>query len=399
MARIDIEYHELLRNILENGTEKGDRTGTGTISIFDAKIKHNMADGLPMLTTKKVFSKGVITELLWFLSGSTSIKPLVDQGNNIWVGDSYKKYVNNGPTYKFHDELMKWYERHLTKEEFIEKIKTNDGFAKRWGELGPVYGKQWVSWKSGEHRRRYSEMTPHQQSNFDIKEIENNHFDTTYPVEFTINQIQNAIDILKNNPESRRIIVSAWNVAEIDQAVLPPCHWAFELYTEELTRKERFDILHKEAGFTKIPWDRMAYPNHEWLDSVETITGYDHNFNEYEGKTINVPRRRLSLKWHQRSVDTPLGLSFNILSYSLLLVMMAQQVNMVPHMLVGDLTNVHIYKNQLDGVNEQLSRDTSTYNAPKLILNKAEDIFSYKLEDFKIEGYESYPTIKMPLSN
>ena len=397
MAKIDKKYHKVLTKILNKGKDRGDRTGTGTRSIGDAKIKYNMKNGFPLLTTKKMAIKNVITELLWFLSGDTNIQTLVKQGNNIWVGDSYKKYeksfdidpnnfdaeeVSSGhndqcwgyPTLDHVKPTSNEYKRgqinaylegkaekpffYLTKKEFIEQIKTDDEFAKKWGELGPVYGKQWRDWDEDTGTK--------------------------------IDQIQQRIDTLKTNPECRRQIVSAWNVLYLPHMVLPPCHWAFELYTEELTFKERRDlaaIYAKENNKIPLMIDAYGFKGiPEYMDAIDN-SGWE------------IPKRRLSLKWHQRSVDVPLGLPFNIASYAFLLEMFAQQVNMVPGMLIGDLSNVHIYQNQMDGVKEQLSRDTSKFKSPKLKLNKAKDIFSYKLEDFEIVDYESDPTIKFPLSN
>ena len=182
---IDEQYLTIAKSILENGVDKGDRTGTGTKSIFSAQVVHDMSEGFPLLTTKKVFWKGIVTELLWFLRGETNIKYLVENGNNIWVGDAYKKYeIWANEIIKNHNYLK------YTKKEFIEKIKADNEFAKEWGELGPIYGKQWRNWSN-------------------------------------IDQIQQAIHTLKTNPDSRRIIVNAWNVGELDNMTLPPCHWAF----------------------------------------------------------------------------------------------------------------------------------------------------------------------------
>jgi hypothetical protein len=174
------------------------------------------------------------------------------------------------------------------------------------------------------------------------------------------------------------------------------CHWAFELYTEELTLEERFDLLHKEANGSQIPWDRMAYPSHEWMDEVTTLGTYSHDFELNNSKTIKVPRRRLHLKWHQRSVDTFLGLPFNIASYGFLLHMFAQQTNMVPGTLIGDLTNVHIYKNHIEQCEEQLKRTAKPL--PLLELKKADDIFSYSIEDYQIVNYDPHPAIKGDIS-
>lgn len=353
---IDEQYLNVCKEIIENGVDKGDRTGTGTKSIFSAQIKHDMSEGFPLLTTKKVYWKGVVSELLWFLRGDTNIKWLVRNNNNIWVGDAYKRYCNH---FVGHEDIP-------SEDWFVHEIKTNDEFANKWGELGPIYGAQWRNWSQNQYH------------NFDTG-INFNEFNT--------DQIQQAINTLKTNPDSRRIIVSAWNVGELDNMVLPPCHWAFELYTEELTHEERVGLL------GDIQTNNNGY--------------YEHSYTKFKCDENNIPKRRLSLKWHQRSVDTPLGLPFNIASYGLLLEILSKEVNMVPGTLMGDLTNVHIYKNQIEGIKEQLKRDPNRYQYPKLVMSNSltfgnginEFLGSCIISDFQIEEYESYPSIKMPLSN
>lgn len=349
MNNIDKSYQDLLHKIINKGKIRGDRTGTGTVSIFSHTLEMDMGEGFPLLTTKKMFVKAIIHELLWFLKGDTNIKYLVDNDVNIWTSDAYKNYVNEMAK----DEHSSWF----SIEEFIDEIKTNDEFANRWGELGPIYGKQWLNWggffSSGHWNSEINDTGKHFNG---------------------INQIQEAIDTLKDNPESRRILVSAWNVDEIKNMVLPPCHWAFELYTEELTHNERMRQL------------IVIFP--------DVVTSSENVFNLF--KKHNIPKYKLSLKWHQRSVDTFLGLPFNITSYGFLLEMLAQQTNMVAGTLIGDLTNVHIYKNHLDQCSEQLSR--VPMELPKLKLNKAKDIFSYQYDDFNIVDYKSHPQIKGKIS-
>jgi len=441
MAKIDNIYNNLLNEILTNGKSKGDRTGTGTRSIFHHTLEYDMEDGFPLLTTKKMFLKGIITELLWFLNGSTDLRELVEQGNNIWVGDAHKRFLSENVALLHESEASTLLEGHVKngrkKDDFIELIKTNDEFNKKWGDLGPIYGKQWVKWDGWKtkpsigwlHKRdniwcvkwsdthsfshgtdwlytniidsdqsKYGESDEGREVTYKRTTIDYNK-ETFVPnevatvVDYTVgyeggtNQIQNAIDLLNDNPDSRRIMVSAWNPTDIPNMILPPCHWAFELYTEELTLDERIDIS------TFYYKDDVR----QQLEDSTTDTTTKYVLDKLEKQDI--PKRRLSLKWHQRSVDVGLGLGFNIASYAFLLEMFAQQVNMVPGMLVGDLTNVHIYNDHIEQVTEQLGRSVTEHRAPTLKLNKADDMFSYKLEDFSIEGYESYPTIKMPLSN
>jgi thymidylate synthase len=364
MNQLDVTYQQLLQDILENGVEKSDRTGTGTISVFGRQIRHKMSEGFPLLTTKKMYFKGIVTELLWFLKGDTNIKYLVDNNCHIWDGDAYNAYQRG------------FKEKHYlkptsTKEEFIERIKTDDEFAKVWGELGPIYGRQWRNWdvydqyrmKAADGTRFYGKIKP-------------------------IDQIANLINDLKTNPDSRRLMVNAWNVGELDQMVLPPCHYGFQVYTRELSLEERMTI-----------WNERIKGLHfvlTWGNGKTQVDALDEQ---------NIPKRAISLMWNQRSVDTPLGLPFNIASYALLLAIIGKMVNMVPDELIGNLGDTHIYKNQIDGIKEQLTREP--YQLPKLIMsnnvnfNDTIDEFlnSCLISDFQIENYQSHPSIKMPLSN
>jgi len=317
MNRIEEQYRGLLGTLLENSIEKEDRTGTGTLSVFGRQIRHNMKDGFPLLTTKKMAVKTMMTELKWFLKGDTNIKYLVDNGCNIWNGDAYKNYANiecNPP----HDHS-------LSKSEFINQIKTNDEFAKKWGELGPIYGKQWRDWDGRQER------------------------DGSY--DMSLDQIANLIFLLKRNPDSRRLMVNAWNVSELHEMTLPPCHYGFQVYTRKTTRQE---------------------------------------------KIVNPGKyRAISLMWNQRSVDTFLGLPFNIASYAALLCLIAEEVDMIPDQLIGNLGDVHLYKNHEDQAREQLTREI--YDLPTIEftnVNLLDGEFDYEVKDYKY-----HPTIKAPLSN
>ena len=317
MNRIEEQYRGLLGTLLENSIEKEDRTGTGTLSVFGRQIRHNMQDGFPLLTTKKMAVKTMMTELKWFLKGDTNIKYLVDNGCNIWNGDAYKNYANiecNPP----HDHS-------LSKSEFINQIKTNDEFAKKWGELGPIYGKQWRDWDGRQER------------------------DGSY--DMSLDQIANLIFLLKRNPDSRRLMVNAWNVSELHEMTLPPCHYGFQVYTRKTTRQE---------------------------------------------KIVNPGKyRAISLMWNQRSVDTFLGLPFNIASYAALLCLIAEEVDMIPDQLIGNLGDVHLYKNHEDQAREQLTREI--YDLPTIEftnVNLLDGEFDYEIKDYKY-----HPTIKAPLSN
>jgi len=236
MNRLDKDYQALLQDILDNGVEKKDRTGTGTISVFGRQIRHKMSDGFPLLTTKKMAWKTMVTELLWFLRGDTNIKYLVDNNCHIWDRDCFKNYIFNSEwipissvsggfigTKTGSDEIM-------TQELFVNKIKTDDGFAKKWGSLGPVYGKQWRSWTK---KKMYLSTDGSYENIYDEAD------------QTVIDQISVLINELKTNPDSRRLMVSAWNVGELDQMVLPPCHYGFQVYTRELSWKERVEIARK----------------------------------------------------------------------------------------------------------------------------------------------------------
>jgi thymidylate synthase len=325
MNNIERQYQQLLGDILENGVDKKDRTGTGTLSVFGRQIRHKMSEGFPLLTTKKMAWNVMVAELLWFLRGDTNIKFLLDYDCHIWDGDAYKNYTNK----------FLGYEDVPSKEEFIKQIKTDEAFAKKWGDLGPIYGKQWRNWNE------FSEPG----------------WDT-----FKIDQILNLINELKTNPDSRRLMVSAWNVGQLDEMVLPPCHYGFQIYTRE------------ENG-----------------------------------------QRYISLMWNQRSVDTFLGLPFNIASYGLLLEIIAKEVNMVPDELIGNLGDVHLYKNHIEQAKEQMYR--RPYDLPKVQITErnwyqhelvkehlgektfSEKIMSYRPDCFELVGYQSHEKIKAPLSN
>lgn len=394
MNNLDKQYQALLQDILDNGTQKGDRTGTGTISVFGRQIRHNMKEGFPLITTKKMPFKTIAIELIWFLKGDTNIKFLVDNGCNIWNGDAYKNYFNNVQEYEklpnendvksmtmvmdsqgnLHPSSIRF-----TMEEFIERIKTNDAFAKKWGELGPVYGKQWRKWKTGEKRLKWNQLTEYEQKSLDEETINNMHLDVpVYNKEIFIDQIRNLVEDLRNNPDSRRLMVNAWNVGEIDQMVLPPCHYGFQLYTRELSQQEKQDWWFRQLGDSHVE----GHPNYDLL-----------------------PKRAISLIWNQRSVDTFLGLPFNIASYGLLLEILAKEVNMVPDELIGNLGDTHLYSNHLGQAKEQIERES--FDLPNVNVNdswkfsSSSPVFAdnLKLDMFELVDYKSHGVIKAPLSN
>ena len=360
MNSLDKQYLQLLQDILDNGVKKKDRTGTGTISVFGRQIRHKMSDGFPLLTTKKMHWKSIVTELLWFLRGDTNIKYLVDNGCHIWDGDAYKNYHKQNDGILGSSDLWT-----LTKEEFIKQIKTDDEFAKKWGDLGPIYGKQWREWKT-------EVAIPTTLKIDDGDDIEPLYVKGTQ----YIDQIQNLINDLKTNPDSRRLMVNAWNVGELDQMVLPPCHYGFQVYTRELNREERVDLYIKKYGY-------------EGMD-----------FQKYKD---TIPTRAISLMWNQSSVDFGLGAPFNIASYGLLLGIIAKEVYMVPDELIGNLGDVHLYLDHVEPIKEQLNREP--YPLPTLKIKpevkwkEGDCLPTYSIGDFTLENYQSHPTIKLPLSN
>lgn len=298
----ELAYLSLLKEVLQEGAFKNDRTGTGTYSLFGRQIKFNLQEGFPLLTTKKIFTKGVIVELLWFLAGDTNIKFLVENNVNIWNEWPYRTYLKKNPpnTKNF-----------LSQEDFIENIKKSTLFAKKWGELGPVYGYQWRNWETKEGKR--------------------------------IDQITNLIDTIKSNPESRRLIVTAWNVSDIEKMAisgLPPCHTLFQFYVSD---------------------------------------------------------NKLSCQLYQRSADIFLGVPFNIASYSLLTHLVARATNKEVGDFVHTFGDVHLYANHKKQAAEQLERKPRSF--PNLVINTSNyNIFSYKLTDFKFENYNPYPPIKAPVA-
>jgi len=387
MNTIDKKYQQLLSDIIEFGVEKKDRTGTGTISEFGHQIRHKMSEGFPLLTTKKMHWKSIVTELLWFLRGDTNIKFLLDYDCHIWDGDAFKHYTQKiedvieaymcGDIMGFEPRMEKWYSDSdklipLTKEEFIHNIKTDNEFAKEWGDLGPIYGKQWRQWQG------WMDMNGNEKGSL------------------WYDQILQLVHSLKTNPDSRRLMVSAWNVAELDQMVLPPCHYGFQVYTRELRLMERIDIA-IEKGLTTKTAHLSEEDYWKWCD----------------GK--NIPTRAISLMWNQRSCDTFLGLPFNIASYALLLEIIAKEVNMMPEDLIGNLGDVHLYKNHIEQAKEQISREP--YSLPTIQITERnwyqhekvkenlgpktfrDIILSYRPDCFELIGYESHPKIKAPLSN
>lgn len=318
MTKIFTQYEDYLRDIMTNGREKSDRTGTGTKAVFGRQMRWDMADGFPLVGTKKVHIKSIVEELRWFLLGLSDNNWLKERGVTIW-----------------------------------------DEWAREDGDLGPVYGVQWRAW-SGNPILQY----PHESDG------------DPWVHQPKIDQIQIALDTLRKSPDSRRIIVSAWNVADLPKMALAPCHCLFQFNTELATEQER---------------ENYAYNNN--MLSIELDgEGLSHHSLDVH----RVPKYRLSLQMYQRSCDSFLGVPFNIASYAFLLHMFAQQVDMIPGDFIWTGGDCHIYSNHFEQVKEQLSRPIPMQ--PELKLRKAADLFSYQLEDFELVGYNPLPAIKAPVA-
>ncbi len=298
-------YLDLLEDVKNNGVGKDDRTGTGTRSVFGRQLRCDLSKGFPLLTTKKVFLRGIIHELLWFVRGDTNIKYLVDNNVGIWNEWPFQNYLNQqGLSEKVEKHSCEWEER---LDEFIDNIKRSDGFAQQWGELGPVYGKQWRNFSG-------------------------------------IDQLDWVVNEIKTNPTSRRLIVSAWNPAEIEEmakAGLPPCHTLFQFY--------------------------VSHDN------------------------------KLSCQLYQRSADLFLGVPFNIASYALLTMMVAQVCDLELGDFVHAFGDVHIYNNHVEQVEQQLSRSPKPLPTMK-INSEVSSLFDFTFEDFELIGYDADPAIKAPVA-
>jgi len=306
----DAAYHEQIRHVLKNGVRKPNRTGIDTIGVFGHQMRFDLRDGtIPLITTKKMHTRSIIHEILWYLKGDSNIQYLKDNNVTIW-----------------------------------------DEWADENGDLGPVYGVQWRGWRG---------------------------FDEHAELPFGVDQIANVIDKLKNNPNDRRMIVSAWNVAALPDMKLPPCHYAFQFYARPLTDLDRIRLA------TKIynPEDVMSSDN-------GAVAFCDE---------INIPKYQLSLLLNQRSCDVGLGVPFNIVQYSILLRMFCEVANMVPGEFIWSGADVHIYENHIDALQEQLLREP--YPSPTFkFARKIDSIDNFKFEDFIIENYASHPTIKMDVA-
>lgn len=436
---VDKQYQDLLIDIIENGNDRGDRTGTGTRSTFGQVLKINMQDGFPLLTSKKMATSQVVNELLWLMSGSTNIKSMVEVGNNIWVGDAYKKYLK-WEEQAYADEIDKLScnglftvevdFQILTRKQFINNIIGNDAFAKLHGELGPIYGKQWrnVEQQTSSHLEAYNKYLLSFDKDYFVGQNCNVHelfenrpysFEYFYKlitseedvimyhenVQYTfkevygntrrIDQLQDAIDKIITNPEDRRIMVNSWNVSEIHKMTLPPCHYSFQLYVEEITNEELLMLLDSRNLLDEYSY-YFADNKSAFYDTVK--------MNEWF-RSHNIPTKKVSLAWNQRSIDTALGLPFNIASYATLLEIICAMTGTISNQLIGFLGDTHLYSNHLEDAKIQSSRPT--FELCKIKLPEAfskssnlDDVISYEnFEQIEFINYQSSEKIAYELSN
>jgi thymidylate synthase len=386
MNKVDTEYFRIVNDILTNGRLKKNRTGVDTIGIFGAQAKYNVdLNAFPLLTTKKVHWPAIVHELLWFISGDTNIKYLVDNNVRIWNEWAYKKYTDTCIS-KIPDNELESLSvlsgmslsdvDHLPMDMFIERIKNDVEFAKKWGELGEgTYGGMWRDFPFFTIVDKTDPSTMPKFKSLGTKGM----YCGDEPLTFLgrIDQITKVLEKLKNNPDDRRMIVSAWHPHWVDHCALPPCHCLFHFHTEELTLEERVDILQKQVGPVNLPKSDV------WI--IQKL-------NE-----DNIPTRRLNCLLYQRSVDTALGKPFNIASYALLTAMIAQTVNMVPGMFTHSMGDTHIYVNHIDGLKLQLTREPK--KLPRVWLNpEVKSLFDFKYDDIKLLDYEFHPTIKFDVA-
>ena len=430
MNNVDKQYLDILKDIIDNGVWKNTRSGN-VKSVFGRTMRFNLSEGLPLLTTKKVFTKGIIYELLWFLKGDTNIKYLVDNNVHIWDDDAFRwfktldfKYLEREEPYydeednKTHIDVQGYYKldycifdleddiensytivlnndiqneisvtiedlKNITKEQFIDYVKKNawihrydiyqgrkvsDKKIYQFGDLGEIYGKQW--------------------RNYGISGKD---------------QIANIINTLKTNPNDRRMVLNAWNPDVLDNIALPACHMFATFWTRELTKEERIGIWFNKHNLNEEIFNNDKFESHsenyylfKQYFHEKTITA-DELIKKIENE--NIPTRELSCSFTMRSNDWCCGCPYNCVSYSILTHLIAQVCNMSVGELIYYGLDCHVYENHMDAANEQLARDPFKYNLPILSLNKEiTNIDEFKFEDIKILNYESYPSIKYPLN-
>jgi thymidylate synthase len=353
--KVDQQHKDLIKKILRYGATKNDRTGVGTKSIFGHQLVYDLEEGFPLLTLRKIHTKSVIHEMLWFLGaydqekyggfGNTNIRYLLDNGVTFWSDWPYYSYLR---AREYRPELPD-----MTMKEFEGKIVIDDAFAKEFGSIGPGYGKQWLNYGGK-------------------LEVEKNGDENKFILTQGINQIDYLIQELKRDPDSRRLILDAWKVDEIEEMLLPPCHYTFQLWSKKIKPEHRFQSYSKWITKNKLPYGKPM-------------------------EEFNFPERKLSMMLTIRSNDIGLGNPFNVAEYALLLHMIAQVVNMIPNKLFINIGDAHIYCNHIDQMKKLLERES--YDLPEIILNKdIKNIQDFRYDDIKIENYKAHSNIKMDVA-
>ena len=374
MSYADKQYHALLQELVDlasTNTAVENRTDTDAFTLFGRQMRFNLAEGFPLLTTKKVHFKSVLSELLWFLKGDTNIKYLLERDNHIWTDWRYKEYLNYCKTNGFNE---------CTKETFENMIVTDTSFAEMWGDIGKGYGHQWRNFGNVQE---FSEVIASLNSG-----------DGWYDVQEGFDQISWVVNEIKTNPKSRRLIVSGWNPHEVDKVDLPPCHTLFQFHVEPMSLNERkrwVDKNYAGSGPQMLSDYKKEFPDYVCNDMLEFFTEVmDHN---------DVPTSKLSCQLYQRSADVFLGVPFNIASYALLTQMIAQVCGLGLGEFIWTGGNVHLYENHLEQAKDQLVRNPDWYGCPKLTIDtEGKTIFEITEDDVHLTDYEHFPAIKAPVA-
>ena len=350
---VDELYRDLVLDIINNGTDREDRTGVGTRSLFGTRMQINIRERFPLLTFKSIYWRGVVNELLWFLKGDTNIRFLLQNNVHIWDGDAYRWYTDimthNNKTPVSKEEFLKKVLNNENEEDITQEVIDDSGNhitlkGYTYGDLGNVYGKEWRNWDNN--------LT-------------------------SVDQIATAVQLLRYNPTNRRILVSAWNPTDLFDAALPPCHVLFQFYARELTEEQRKKVMLKANNKTIF-----------FKQEPEMLEEY------------HTPKYELCCQWYQRSVDVGLGLPFNIASYALLTCMLAQVVNMVPGDLIFVGGDTHLYNNHIEPLKDIFTRkDLFFDDSPTITLNPTiKDIDDYTFDDIELHDYEPLNVVKLPLN-
>ena len=396
MNKLDSQLKDLYQKILDKKRPKTDRTGVGTKSIFGHQMRVDLRDGFPLTTLRKIHLKSMIHEMLWFLEsydekyekfGNTNIRYLLENGVTFWTEWPYQDYktrmIND-----FNRNTKRKRLNILSQKDFEKKIINDDDFALKYGDLGPVYGKQWLDF--GGFDELVEMKQEYKETNGQMKLVDSYGYKKIHIS--GLNQIKKLIDDLIDNPDSRRHLVTAWKPDEVDDMLLPPCHILYQCYTEILEMEERISYCKENYSEEDITSYMKKNDIKEWSEiernPLMQVKILDH---------FNVPERYIDLQLYMRSSDTGLGIPYNIAGYSILLSMIAQVVNMIPREFIITTGDTHLYTNHFEAIEELIQRDA--YNLPKMKINKdIQNIKSFRYDDFELLDYESHPNIKMDVA-